>query len=85
MAYDEDCGISRDLYSVKTQKILEISNIIASSSNIIYTVFSKDIRKLDIGGLAVTLYRIYKEDEIKKKIKREFVYGSYYDMIKGDF
>lgn len=84
LCYDNSLGISKDIYSVKTQKILEISNIIASSSNLLAVAFTNDLRKLDIGGLCNTLYSICKSHEIQNKIKDKFIYGSYYDMIRGN-
>lgn len=84
MAYKKECGISRDLYSVKTHRIIEISNVIASSSNLVYSAVSNDLSKLDIGGLCVTLYRMWKDEEVMQKIKKEFVYGTYYDMLDGN-
>ena len=65
---DED----EKLYEVKTRKILLYSNIIASTSNIIYTSFT-GINNLDLGGLLVTLYRIVSDVSYITKIKKEFV------------
>ena len=60
------------LYEVKTRKILLYSNIIASTSNIIYTSFA-GINNLDLGGLLVTLYRIIRDVSYITKIKKEFI------------
>ena len=60
------------LYEVKTRKILLYSNIIASTSNIIYTSFT-GINNLDLGGLLVTLYRIVSDVSYITKIKKEFI------------
>lgn len=61
------------LYEVKTRKILLYSNIIASTSNILQSYITKDIKKLDLGGLLVTLYRIVTDIPFIEKIKSEFV------------
>ena len=53
-------------------KLLLYSNIIASTSNIIYTSFT-GINNLDLGGLLVTLYRIVSDVSYITKIKKEFV------------
>ena len=42
--------INKDLYEVRTRKILLISNSIASTSNIIQTMITKNPKNLDIGG-----------------------------------
>jgi len=65
---DED----EKLYEVKTRKILLYSNIIASTSNIIYTSLT-GINNLDLGGLLVTLYRIVSDVSYITKIKKEFI------------
>lgn len=71
--YDSSRGISRDLYEVKTRKILSFSNIIASSSNVIYTSITKNFVKLDIGGLIVTLQRFFSDANFIEKLKYEFI------------
>lgn len=43
--------IDKDLYEVRTRKILLISNSIASTSNIIQTAITNNPKNLDIGGL----------------------------------
>lgn len=79
MFYDETKDYSLDLYEVKTRKILSYSNLIASASNVIYVAFNayigntKEIRKLDVGGLLVTLYRIMSDDKFIHKVKKEFI------------
>lgn len=84
MCYRESMGISKSLYEVKTHRILEIANIISSSSNLLYSSLSTDISTLDIGGLIVTLNRIRSDEEIIRRIKYEFIYGNYFDLIRGD-
>ena len=58
------------------------SNMIASSSNIIYSAICRDASKLDIGGIIVTIYRILNDRKFIREIKEEFVYGQYKDMLK---
>lgn len=67
--------ISRELYEVKTRKIILYSNVISSASNIIYVAMTKDLKKLDLGGIIVTLYRIIQDRRFIHNIKREFIYG----------
>lgn len=71
MSKDEECN--EKLYEVRTRKILLYSNIIATSSNIIYAGFSEDIKKLDIGGFAVTMYRLFSDPKFMNKVKYEFL------------
>lgn len=63
----------KELYQVRTRKILLYSNVLASSSNIIYCALSENWEKLDLGGLAVTLYRIFSDTRFIRKIQYEFL------------
>lgn len=84
LIYDESSGIERSLYEVKTRKILLYSNMIASSSNVIYVALQKDLSKLDVGGIAVTLYRLVSDTNFIYKVKEEFVQKRWHEMIQGD-
>ena len=74
-----------DLYEVKTRKILSYSNAIASGSNILYVALSRDISKLDIGGIMVTIYRLISDGNLIKSIKKEFLENQWYNTVMGDF
>ena len=71
--YDEKVDIKRDLYEVRTRKILSYSNALATSSNIIYTAITKDFTKLDVGGAVVILYRLISDYSFISKVKYEFI------------
>ena len=71
--YDEKVDMKRDLYEVRTRKILSYSNALATSSNIIYTTITKDFTKLDVGGAVVTLYRLITDYSFISKVKYEFI------------
>ena len=74
---------SPKLHEVKTKKIIHWSNVIASTSNVIYVAISGDLAKLDVGGILVTLYRLIKDRKFKHEVKREFITESFNDMIRG--
>lgn len=88
--YDETKYSNRDLYEVKTRKILSYSNAIASGSNVIYVAINAylgnegAIKKLDIGGIIVTIHRLLSDSEFIRKIKEEFVFGGFNKMIQGE-
>lgn len=84
LIYDESIGIERTLYEIKTRKILLYSNVIASSSNVLYVAIQKDISKLDIGGIAVTLYRLINDTNFIRKVKEEFIQQRWHELIQGD-
>ena len=70
---DDGTPFAKDMYQARTRKILMYSNVIASSSNIIATVVSKDVKQLDIGGLLVTLYRVFNDTKFISKLEYEFI------------
>ena len=72
------------MYEVRTRKILSYSNVIASGSNILYVAMSKNINKLDIGGMAVTIYRIVTDHRFIQDLKHEFLSKQWYDIVMGD-
>ncbi|CUO34118.1 hypothetical protein [Clostridium disporicum] len=90
MMYDEKKYESQELYSVKTRKIVMYSNIIASSSNVIWVggnmIAGNEgaIKQLDIGGLIVTLHRLMTDTKFIRQVKEEFILGGFNKMIQGD-
>lgn len=81
--YNPEQYTSPRVYQVKTKRIINLSNFIASSSNIIYTAVSKDLSRLDIGGLLVTLNRLINDRNFKREVKAEFITESFGAMIRG--
>ena len=98
MLYSETCGLSQAMYEVKTRKILTYSNVIASASNVIAVAVmealavatdnpdlaKKGLKYFDIGGLAVTLYRLINDHKFIKEVKLEFMEKQWYDIVLGD-
>lgn len=90
LMYDSAMPISKDVYSVRTRKIIMYSNAIASCSNVIWTgvqMAAGDqtaIRQLDVGGLLVTLKRLRTDAEFIRRIKEEFVFGNFNQLIQGE-
>lgn len=90
--YDEKKHGSPGLYEVRTRKILSYSNMLATGSNVIVTALTRDVTKLDVGGMVVTLTRIISDYNFIHEIKKDFlknelydrVVGSEYDFMKGD-
>lgn len=88
--YDESVEYSRRVYEVRTRKILSYSNFIASASNLIYVGANISLgnesawKRLDIGGLAVTLYRIVTDAKFIRQVKREFIEQEFFAQIRGD-
>lgn len=88
--YEEGAGPSRDLYQVKTRRILTYSNLIASASNVIvssitaYLGGKEKARKIiDWGGYLNTIRRIALDSKFIGQIKREFLRDKLYERITG--
>ena len=65
--------IDKNLYEVKTRKILLISNAIATSSSIINASITKNPKNLDIGGLLNTVTHLFSDIRFIARIKKEFI------------
>jgi hypothetical protein len=87
--YDSSKYPNRDSYEVKTRKILIYSNLIASTSNVIYVGARYSvgdayaIKSLDIGGILVTIYRLINDTEFIRQVKHEFIIDGLVDDING--
>lgn len=64
---------NKDLYEVRTRKILLISNSIASSSTIINTAITNNPKNLDIGSLLNTITHLFSDVRFIARIKQEFI------------
>ena len=82
--YDPEQYSSPRVYEVKTRKIIRYSNVIASTSNVIYTAISGDLLRLDVGGILVTLWRLIRDRKFKQEVKREFIIESFNELIRGE-
>lgn len=88
--YDERTCDTRDVYKVKTSKIIRYSNLIATSSNVIWvginmcTGNESAIKDLDIGGLINTIRRLYADRAFIRQVKEEFVFGGFNRLIQGE-
>lgn len=82
--YDGNTEMEEKLHEVKTRKIIAYSDMIASASNLGVVAFTKNLNLLDIGGITVAILDFIKYKEFQKKVKEEFIFGSYKDMVMGD-
>lgn len=73
LLFESDTENDLRLYEVRTRKLLLYSNILATSSNLLYTCFTGDFAKLDIGGALITLSRDFFDTRFIKNIKYEFI------------
>ena len=86
LCYDGDNSIkSRNLYEVKTRKIIDISNAVAASSNIFVAALTEKFDLLDVGGIAVAIHRLITDQKFIYEVKRDFIFGSYNNLLQGDY
>lgn len=71
------------LYEVRTKKIIDYSNLIATSSNMAVVALTHDMKKLDVGGMAILIYRLITDAKFIRQVKEDFIFGSYHKMLMG--
>ena len=75
---------SKDLYEVRTRKILLISNTLASTSTIINSAITKNPRNLDIGSLLNTVTHLFTDLRFITRIKQEFIESEISDGLQKE-
>ena len=80
--YDEKVDDAK-LFEVRTRKILLYSNAIASTSNVIAACIIKNPKILDVGGLIVTVARLFSDIRFIARIKQEFIDSQFEFAFKG--
>ena len=82
--YDKEKDGTKDMFEVRTRKILLVSNMMASTSNIIYSIITQNPKHLDIGGLLVTMIHIFSDTRFLVALKREFLEKRIYEKIEKE-
>ena len=75
---------SIEIRKVRIRKVLLISNLITSTSNIVYTAISRDVSKVDPGGIGVTLLNLFMTPSFIRKVKEEYIAKGIEKEILGD-
>ena len=75
---------SKELYEIRTRKILLISNSIASSSTIINASITQNPKNLDIGSLLNTITHLFSDVRFMARIKREYIEGEIAHKLKTE-
>lgn len=71
----------KDLYEVRTRKILLISNAIASTSTIVNAAVTSNPKNLDIGSLLNTVTHLFSDIRFIARIKKEFIENEISDRL----
>lgn len=77
-------GEDKDLYEVRSRKILLISNAIASSSTIINASITSNPKNLDIGSLLNTVTHLFTDVRFILKIKQEFIESGIAEKVQKE-
>lgn len=86
--YNPQKDHDKELYNVRTRKIILYSNLIATTSDVIQTAIrayngDKDaIKNFDLGGFLVTIYRLITDTKYIMKIKEEFIFKEWDKIIE---
>ena len=71
--YYNPATMTQSLYEIRSMKIILYSNVLSSALNLVYTGIIKDWKKLDIGGLLITLWSLFTNARKINDIKLSFV------------
>lgn len=71
--YKPDRDESRKMYEVRTRKVILYSNSLASAGNVAYAAVMQDWGKLDVGGILVTITRLFSDIRFITRMKHEFI------------
>ncbi len=88
--YNEKKDYSFNAYKIRTNKIISYSNLIATTSNVLYVAISaylgneKALKKLDIGGIIVTIHRLITDLKFRAEIEKEFLEKEFYKQVMGE-
>ena len=66
-------GSNSYTYAARTAKVVMYSNTLASVLNLGYTGFTKDFRRLDVGGFLETVRRVFSSREAMLNLRRKFI------------
>ncbi len=69
---DEDEDFAQELYQARTKKVIMYSNCIASASNLVTSACSGG-KNLDIGGLIITISRLFSDTRFLTKLEYEYI------------
>lgn len=90
LLYDEKKCESKDLYNLKTRKIIRYSYAIVTGSNVLVNTIKisggniSAIKDMDIAGIIKLFKHLFEDSVLQIKIKEEFLLGHFDKIIQGD-
>lgn len=80
-----DESVPKDIYEVRTRKILLISNSIASVSTVIHAGITSNPKNLDIGSLLNTVAHLFLDVRFITRIKQEYIEAQIQNKLQAEF
>ena len=77
---DEDV----DIRKIKIKKIQSVSEVMATSSNVLYVALSKNVSKLDIGGIGITMFTLLNSQKFIQEMKEEYIKKCFNEVVMRD-
>ena len=74
----------KDLFEVRTRKILLISNAIASTSTVVNAAITSNPKNLDIGSLLNTTVHLFTDLKFIQQVKQEFILNEFEKLVIGE-
>ena len=71
-------------YEARTRKVLMYSNVLSSLLNVGYVVTTRDFKRLDVGGILVTLWRILTDREKIHQLREQFINDMLHDQYRRE-
>ena len=87
--YNPEKDGDQRLYSIRTRKIVLLSNLIATTSDIVQTTiraYNGDetaLKNFDFGGFMVTIYRMISDVNFIQEVRDKFVFGEWERIIES--
>lgn len=87
--YNPNKDFDKELYNVRTRKIILYSNMIATTSDIVQTSIrayvgdEHALKNFDLGGFLVTVYRLITDTKHIMKIKEEFIFNEWDKIVES--
>lgn len=87
LLYNPNTDRDQQLYSIRTRKIILLSNTIATASDVIQTAMrayngdESALKNFDFGGFIVTIYRLITDIAFIQEIRDKFVFGEWERIV----
>lgn len=80
-----DENVPKEIYEVRTRKILLISNSIASASTVIHAGITSNPKNLDIGSLLNTVAHLFLDVRFFARMKQEYIKAQIQKKLQAEF